>query len=98
MTISKIIIPIAIIILMGILTKISLGKSKKDRQGNKILRMPILYSLIGGFVLMISILIIVFGFLLSKPEGYLWVVLSFFIAALLGLPLLLVGLVFKITI
>ncbi|MEM9675687.1 MAG: hypothetical protein AAF992_24055 [Bacteroidota bacterium] len=98
MNISSIIIPAAVALVMAALLAASKKKPKEDINGNKVLRLPILYTLIGGIATVGSLVILVYGLLTSEPEETVFVLIFFLAVAGLGVPLLLMGVVFKIVI
>ncbi|MBI1286685.1 MAG: hypothetical protein GC178_03820 [Flavobacteriales bacterium] len=98
MDISSAITPLAVTLVMALLVAASKKKPKEDKKGNKILRLPVLYPIIGGFATIAGLTVLVYGLWTCEPDETIFVLMLFLMASGLGIPLLLIGIVFKLVI
>jgi hypothetical protein len=98
MDISTILTPIAIAIVMALLLAASKKRAKIDENGDKILRLPFFYAILGGLCTIASLIIIIYGLATCAEDEIIFVLIFFSMCAGLGLPLLLAGTVMKVKI
>ena len=98
MDFTYIFIAAAVTIMMSFLLKASRKKPKIDEDGNRILRLPILYPIIGGIAVIFGLGLFIFLCIILPAEDIMFAFIVPLIALGLGVPLLLVSLVSKIKI
>ncbi|NQY09324.1 MAG: hypothetical protein HRT71_07385 [Flavobacteriales bacterium] len=91
MDITSFIIPVVVSIVLTLLYKASLKKSKIDEDGNRILKLPIFYVLLGGLFSVGSLVVLIWGLISCKPDEVIIVCFAFLLMACLGVPLFLIG-------
>lgn len=82
---------------MALLYAASKKKPKEDAEGNKILRLPIFYPILGSISMIGGLLVLMYGLLNYESDEFIFVFLIFLMLCGLGVPLLLMGTIYKIT-
>ncbi|UII28161.1 PH domain-containing protein [Fulvivirga maritima] len=98
MDISTYAIPVVVLIIMMFLMSASKKQPKVDDKGNVILKLPIFYLIVGLLAVFGAVAVLVYGLINHEPESPF--ALLFTVVLILGLavPLLLMGLNFRLII